>query len=54
MPKFRFPVDDTTEEVEDNPEFYQDDAWLDFDPDDDYEDDLVHDLEDEEDPDYED
>lgn len=41
MPKFRFPVDDTTEEVENDPEFYQDDAWLDFDPDDDFEDDYI-------------
>lgn len=49
MDKFRFPVDDTTEEVEDNPEFYQDDAWMDFDPDDDYfEDEGVYLLDDEE------
>lgn len=33
--KFKFPIDDTTEEVDDELEYYTDDAWQDFDPDED-------------------
>lgn len=30
--KFKFPIDDSKEEVDDELEYYTDDAWQDFDP----------------------
>lgn len=33
MPKFKFPIDDTKDEVDDELEYYTDDSWQDFDPD---------------------
>ena len=42
MDKFRFPVDDTTEEVDDL-EYYTDDGWADFDPEEEYDEDEGYD-----------
>lgn len=46
MDKFKFPVvDDTSDEIDDELEYYTDDSWQDFDPGDEgYDDDEVHDL----------
>ena len=35
MSKFKFPIDDTKDEIDDELEYYTDDAWQDFDPDED-------------------
>ena len=35
MSKFKFPIDDTKDEIDDELEYFTDDSWQDYDPEED-------------------